>query len=256
MDLTHLERNWDDLGRVDPLWAILADPRRHGNRWTREDFFATGVHEVRGYLDLLDELGLGARRGVALDFGSGAGRLTQALSRSYSHVVGVDIAASMTALAAKENLDRNPHWERVSFITNSVDHLGVIDSDSVDLVLSIVVLQHMNNALKSAYLREFVRVLRPGGVAVFTVPSHADRTLMGWVRRLPNPIQNIYRRRRYGYRSVMEFHTMSRTEVEAAVSTTGGSVVAVRDDPMAGPPWISYLYVVTKPGAEDRSERK
>ncbi|WP_404382427.1 class I SAM-dependent methyltransferase [Knoellia locipacati] len=256
MDLTHLQRNWDDLGRVDPMWAILADPTRHGNRWTRDDFFATGVQEVRRYLDLLDELGVGARREVAVDFGSGAGRLTQALSSAYAKVVGLDIAESMTALAVRENLERNPHRERASFVTNSADHLGVIDSDSVDLVLSIVVLQHMNNALKSAYLREFVRVLRPHGVAVFTVPSHADRSLTGWVRRLPNPVQNIYRRHRYGYRSVMEFHAMSRTEVEAAVAAAGGDIVTVRDDTMAGPPWISYLYVVTKPGPEDRSDRK
>lgn len=255
MDLTHLQRNWDDLGRVDPLWAILADPARHGNRWTRDDFFATGEREVRGYLDLLDELALGTRRELALDFGSGAGRLSQALSGIYAQVLGVDIADSMTALATRENEERNVHPERVRFITNPNDHLGVVDSDSVDLVLSIVVLQHMNNSLKASYLREFVRVLRPGGVAVFTVPSHADRSFTGWVRRLPNPIQNLYRRRRYGYRSVMEFHTMSRADVEAAIRTAGGSVVAVRDDPMAGPPWVSYLYVVVKDG-EDLSERK
>lgn len=256
MELGDLQRNWDDLGRVDPMWAILADPRRHGNKWTAEDFFATGETEVRDYLAVLAELGIEPGHERALDFGSGAGRLTQALSQTFSHVVGLDIAESMTALARRENVLRNPEPERVHFLTNPSSDLRVVDSESVDLLLSIVVLQHMNNELKSAYLAEFVRVLRPGGVAMFTVPSHADRTLNGLVRRLPNPIQNVYRRHRYGYRSVMEFHTMRRAKVEAAVVAAGGRVVAVQEERMAGPPWKSYLYVVTKPDGGASSARK
>jgi hypothetical protein len=45
----------------------------------------------------------------------------------------------------------------------------------------------------------------------------------------------------------MEFHTMRRAKVEAAVVAAGGTVVAAQEEPMAGPPWKSYLYVVTKP---------
>ncbi|MET0930130.1 MAG: class I SAM-dependent methyltransferase, partial [Aeromicrobium sp.] len=108
-------------------------------------------------------------------------------------------------------------------------------------------LQHMNNSLKESYLREFFRVLRPGGVALFTVPSHADLSVSGLARRMPNALQNVYRRRRHGYDSVMEFYPMRRRKVEAAIARAGCTVTAVVDDPMAGPPWHSFLYVVRKP---------
>jgi hypothetical protein len=42
MHLDDLKRNWNALGTVDPLWAILAYPERLGNRWSPEEFFATG----------------------------------------------------------------------------------------------------------------------------------------------------------------------------------------------------------------------
>ena len=41
-----LRRTWDHLGESDPLWAILSDPQKRGNRWDLESFFATGRHEV------------------------------------------------------------------------------------------------------------------------------------------------------------------------------------------------------------------
>ena len=248
MDLSDLQSNWDELGRLDPLWAVLADPSRHGNRWTPEAFFGTGEIEVRGYLALLESLGIEPGRRRALDFGSGAGRLTQALSATFAEVIGLDIAESMTALATRENDRRNTQAKRVCFRTNPHADLRGITSGTVDLVLSIVVLQHMPNELKTAYIEEFLRVLRPGGVALFTVPSHADWSPTGLVRRLPNRLQNVYRRRRYGYHSVMEFHTMRRATVEAVVRSSGGELRAVLEEPMAGPPWTSYLYVVAKPG--------
>ena len=58
MNLDHLQRNWDDLGATDPLWAILAYPDRHGNKWTPEAFFATGEEWLGGYFDILDGLGM------------------------------------------------------------------------------------------------------------------------------------------------------------------------------------------------------
>ncbi len=243
MELDDLRRNWDDLGQVDPLWAILAYPDRHGNRWTTDEFFATGERQVGEYFGILDEVAASpAKAERALDFGCGAGRLTRALMHRFEHVDGVDVAASMIDLARR----LNPNPDRVRFHLNERPDLRLIEDDSVDFVVSIVVLQHMSNALKAGYLREFVRVLAPGGIAMFTVPSHADLSPVGIVRRLPNPVQNVYRRRKYGYSSVMEFHNFRRRRVEQTIADAGGRVLAVRREHTAGPPFVSYLYVVTK----------
>ncbi len=174
---------WDT---VDPLWAILAYPDRLGNRWSAEEFFATGEDQVGEYFAALEELDLAPRRRErALDFGCGAGRLTQALAHRFDRVDGVDVATSMVDLARHYNADP----ERVFFHLNERADLGAFAEGSYDFILSIVVFQHMSNDLKTGYLREFVRVLAPGGVALFTVPSHADLSPVGVLRRLPNSVR-------------------------------------------------------------------
>ncbi|MEO7268144.1 MAG: class I SAM-dependent methyltransferase [Knoellia sp.] len=243
MALDDLRRNWNSLGSVDPLWAILAFPENHQNRWDETEFFATGQRAVDEIMALVQRLDLTPdRMERGLDFGCGAGRLTRAMGAHLQQVDGVDIAASMIQLAN----DRNPEAERIHFHLNEAADLSLFDDNSFDVVLSVIVLQHIPNEYTATYLAEFVRVLRPGGVAVFTIPSHADWSPTGLARRLPNRIQNIYRRRAYGYESVMEFHTLRRAKVEQIISGAGGHVVHAEEEPMAGPPFTSYLYVVGK----------
>lgn len=243
MKLDNLQDNWDDLGRRDPMWAILSDPSRHGNRWTPEEFFATGEDHVAEYLSLLHRLGVDPQAGRALDFGCGAGRLSHALARRFERVDGVDIAPSMIDLADRYN--NQP--DRLRFHVNKKADLRLFDNDTFDLALSLIVFQHMDNNLKTGYLGEFIRVLRPGGLAVFTVPGRARLTASGMLRRLPNRLLNPSRRRRYGYPSVMEFYPMRRHRVEEAIVAAGAKVRAVVKDSLAGPPWESWLYIVQKP---------
>jgi len=245
MSLDDLRRNWDGLGKADPLWAILARPERHGGRWRGAEatFFATGRAEVDEVLADLDRLGLRPPRiDRALDFGCGIGRLTQALALHCAAVDGVDVAASMIDLARVHN----PFPDRVRYHLNEAADLLLFDDNSFDFVLSIIVLQHIPNPLKHGYLADFIRVLKPGGVAAFTVPSHGDWTLEGIVRRVPNSWQNVYRRRRYGYDSVMEFHPLRRRRVESAIERLGGEVLHVEREYAAGERYTSYMYFVGK----------
>ena len=249
MKLDDLRRNWDGLGRVDPLWAILAYPERHRGGWEghEDDFFATGRRAVDEVVAMLDRVGAPASMDRALDFGCGAGRLTQGLAGHLERVDGVDIAASMIELARRHNRA----GDRVTYHLNESGDLALFDDDTFDLVLSIIVLQHIPNDLKTGYLEEFVRVLRPGGVAAFTVPSHGDWSIEGIVRRLPNSWQNVYRRRRYGYDDVMEFHPLKRSRVEAVLRAAGGDIVHVEREFMAGPRYTSFMYVVRKPAVTE-----
>jgi ubiquinone/menaquinone biosynthesis C-methylase UbiE len=74
-----------------------------------------------------------------------------------------------------------------------------------DLVYSSIVLQHVpRRDWIESYLREFARVLRPGGAIVFTLPSHIPlifraqwrRRLYHGLRRLGVPADTVYRRLR------------------------------------------------------------
>src|SRR4051794_12503802 len=106
MSLGSDQREWDDLARRDPMWAVCSVAGTRG-RWSSEEFFATGETEVAGVLAGLEQAGLApAARHRALDFGCGLGRLTRALSDRFYEVVGVDVSEQMVAQATQANADR------------------------------------------------------------------------------------------------------------------------------------------------------
>ncbi len=166
MEIDLLKKHWEAFGREDPLWAILTDASRRGGRWDLDEFLAHGEDDVSRYLAELDHLGVTVDRGRALDFGCGVGRLTQALAERFQECDGVDIAAPMIEEARRINR----HGERCRYHVNDVVNLKLFGSSRFDFVLSFIVLQHMEPRYAKTYIGEFLRVLRPGGIALFQVP--------------------------------------------------------------------------------------
>ncbi len=169
MGLASLQRHWQALGEQDPLWAILTSPGKRGGAWDLDEFLATGQADVSSVLGVLSDHRVNVKRGRALDFGCGVGRLTQALADHFDECDGVDLATSMIEYAVA----LNERADRVRFHHNDASDLRLFEAESFDFVISLLVLQHMEAALMRGYLSEFVRVLRPGGVAYFNVPERA-----------------------------------------------------------------------------------
>lgn len=46
MELKELQRNWDILGKEDPLWAIISFEDKKGNKWDLAEFFASGERRL------------------------------------------------------------------------------------------------------------------------------------------------------------------------------------------------------------------
>jgi SAM-dependent methyltransferase len=174
------KQEWEELASVDPLWAILTGPEHRGGRWELSEFFGTGEAEISEVLRIADDLGEPIRRERALDFGCGVGRLTQALSMRFRECVGLDISEGMVQLARELNENR----PNCRFVVNAAPKLEQLDSGSFDFVYSALVLQHMpSTEMVESYVGEFVRVLRPGGLAVFQMLSHIPRVLRLQPRR-------------------------------------------------------------------------
>jgi len=169
VELDALQRRWEALAKRDPLGAIY-DPLARGEARDVERFLAYGEREISAVLDESAAFGVPRQHRCALDFGCGAGRLTQAMAQHFERCDGIDISPRMVALA--ERLNRC--GERCRFRVNDTDSLGLFDDGIFDFVYSSLVLQHMDQAYARGYLREFVRVLRPGGLLVFQVPSERD----------------------------------------------------------------------------------
>ncbi len=168
-------------------------------------------------------------RARALDFGCGVGRVTRELARHFKSVVGVDVAPSMIRKARELSAD-------VEYVLNERDDLSFVPSGSVDLVYSVIVLQHIGRPYVDRYLAEFVRVLSPKGLAIFQMPNAATAAAR---------LDEVYKSVRYGPRR-MQMHVMPVDEVRATIGRTGGQVVRCDDSAAAGAQYASKLYFVRR----------
>lgn len=167
--LRDVAATWDALARDDPMWAALMDPAKADGGWGVEEFLATGRAEVATVLDHLAIVGGEPDfSGAALDFGCGIGRLTQALAERFATATGVDISPTMIERAKQANR----HPDRCRYVLNDRDDLTKLNGDQFCFVYTSVVLQHMPARYSTTYMREFARVLAPGGVLVFQIPDH------------------------------------------------------------------------------------
>jgi SAM-dependent methyltransferase len=225
VSLRTLRRQWDRWGR-DPLWAVLSLPEKRHGRWDEAEFFETGAREIRDVLDHARSLGIEVRAERALDFGCGVGRLTQALLAHFERVDGVDIAPSMLERAARYN--RDP--ARCAYHLNERADLLLFPERSFSFVYTSLVLQHLPPELALGYIAEFLRVLAPGGLLVFHLPSEPfpesgrDATRRSFVRG-PLPPQ--------------AFRARVRAEPPQLRAPAGDEVVAkvhvTNDSPLAWP---------------------
>jgi len=154
------------------LWAIASSASHRYGGWKLEEFFETGRAEVDATIARLRELAVPAHFATVLDFGCGVGRATRALAAHFEAATGVDISETMVARAR----ELNAGLPNVTFQVNARDDLGALGDRRFDLVYTRIVLQHVaSRELARSYVEEFMRVLEPGGVAVFGLPVHIPR---------------------------------------------------------------------------------
>lgn len=232
MKLERLSEDWNELAEEDALWAVLAEPGKHGGRWDVDEFLATGEREVAGVLETASGLALPREHGRALDFGCGVGRLTRALATRFDHCVGVDISSEMVERARKLNADR----ENCEFVVNVAADLSRFEDASFDFVYSSKVLQHLpSGKLARDYVSEFVRVVKPGGLVVFQLWTHIPlrnrlqprRRAYGLLRALRLPQRTL---NRLGLTPMGRGIAVPEAEMRAAIGRAGGEVVHTEPD--------------------------
>lgn len=235
MSFEATRKNWERLAQADPLWAVCTDPARRHGRWDHDAFFATGEREVEAVFRYLEGKGLRPTdfdRG--LDFGCGVGRLTRALSRRLARVVGVDVSETMIRKAR----ELNPQLEgRAEWVVNGDPDLRRFPDDSFSFIYSSIVLQHIPWPQSLGYVGEMMRVLKPGGLLVFQVPTR-DRTpaLLRGLRRWVLAAANLVRVPPLGPLAglLMEMHVIPPEAVAAEAARRGCAVLDVTGTNSAG----------------------
>jgi SAM-dependent methyltransferase len=238
------------MATVDPYWGVLTHPEAKHGAWDRSAFLASGEEQIKRIMATGESLGLPRQSEAALDFGCGLGRLTRALSGRFATAYGVDISGPLIEQAQELNRD----VENCRFRRLEGDGLSPFTSESIDLVCSLLVLQHQHRrSTVEAYIAEFVRVLRPGGLIVFQMPTFI-------------PLLNRLQPRRRAYTTLrtmgvspsvlynrlgldpLRMQHMAPERVQVAVTRAGGQVLTVRADDLAGE-YPSATYYVARPGS-------
>jgi SAM-dependent methyltransferase len=229
--LAHTHKtDWEELAALDPMWAILSEGSKRGNKWDVEDFFNTGKVEVDNLMNQVDAPTGGSGR--ALDFGCGVGRLTRGLLGYYREASGVDISENMI----KRARELTPQCD---FRVNNSPDLSIFPDRTFDLVYSNRVLQHQPSAaVTSKYISEFFRVTVPGGLVIFQVPYRKS------IRNIFNLKRSAYHLlKRLGVRSEVIFaryklHPMrmtalARDRAAAIIESSGGELLQQLPDASA-----------------------
>jgi SAM-dependent methyltransferase len=261
MKLTDLQKHWNEFGKRDAMWAILTAPDKTNGRWEAGEFFAQGRLEIDRVIHTLQASDIPFNQRRALDFGCGVGRLTQALCNHFQECHGVDIAPSMIQQAKQYN----QHGERCHYHVNDRADLRLFADSYFDFVYSVIVLQHMQPVYSLAYVGEFMRVLAPGGLLYFQIPSHRMDDPTPWrmaeqMAARPNVAEQptgwwartsaLLRGKVAEVEAVaaprMEMYGVYKELMVERLEQCGGVVLDVQPDAWAGEAWVSYTYCVGK----------
>jgi SAM-dependent methyltransferase len=254
VSIDRLSRDWDELAEQDALFVVLAEPGREGGKWELEEFYATGEREIAQMLVRAGRLGRPAKRGQALDFGAGVGRLTRALSAHFDECVGVDVSAEMVRRARELNADR----ENCRFVHSVRADLSQFENRTFDLVYSSKVLQHLpNHRLVCAYIQEFLRVTKPDGLVAFQL----------WTRL---PFRNRLQPRRRAYAALRLLRVprplllrlglsargrglaLPEAHVRRTITERGGTVLLTEPDGE----WGLWYFAAPRHGEEARTRER
>lgn len=229
-------QEWERNAQSDALWAVLSDSGRKSRAWRTDEFFATGITEARAVIERLESLGIRPDSyGHFLDFGCGVGRVSRALMHYFSSGIGLDVSPTMVDLAKSYSA---PDERSAYYAVCTKNSLDLIKSASVDFVYSHIVLQHMPATAQLSVIGEFLRVLKPGGVAAFQLPTGYIGTRRGRIvrglkrglqRALPpallSPLRRAFGKNASVARVSMAMTICRQSAIQAAVRAGGCKIV-------------------------------
>lgn len=222
--LQHIQASWEHLGATEPHWSVLtAEQYKQKNIAVNEDaFYETGRPNVESLWRSLQRNGVDpAALKTCLEYGCGLGRVTRWLAERFDKVYGYDISRAHLEGAGD-------YLSRKGLRNVTLRHIGspadVAQLEAVDLVYSVIVLQHNPPPVIAMIVRGLLTALRPGGVAYFQVPTYQR----GYSFSTANYLAD--------HRGLqgMEMHVLPQAEVFDIAAQSGAQVLEVFEDSWTG----------------------
>jgi SAM-dependent methyltransferase len=160
-------------------------------------------------------------KGTCIEYGCGLGRVTRHLAPHFARTIGVDISAAHLELArelAEAAGVRGIEWLHL----DTIDRLSALPQ--ADFIYSVIVLQHNPPPVIEKILLAFARLLKPGGIAFFQVPTYR----VDYEFRLAE-----YLRDQVG-RKEMEMHAFPQARVFEIFAEAGAVPLSVVEDGATG----------------------
>jgi ubiquinone/menaquinone biosynthesis C-methylase UbiE len=166
-----MRRDWDARAKKN-AFHYIASWRKE---WDLNSFLASGEEDYKRFvLPVLERCEIAPSGKVMVELGCGVGRMTPNFALHYERVLALDLSVEMLERARQvHSKHRNILW-----LCASGADLACLASESADFVFSYLVLQHLpSENLIFVYIREILRVLRPGGAFLFQFNGSDNPTM-------------------------------------------------------------------------------
>jgi len=220
----HIQNVWENLGETEPYWSVASFENFKASRIeeTRSEFYNLGLGNVATFFKTLDRNGIDHTSfKTCLEYGCGLGRVTYWLAKRFETVLGYDISKSHLQLAKQYLNGIGIQNVSLKYISQPQE---IGNFPKVDVVYSVIVLQHNPPPIIRLIIQELIRALRSGGIAFFQVPTYR----LGYRFSLEEYLAGE------ATRGHMEMHVLPQNEIFEIVSREQGKIVEVLEDAWPG----------------------
>jgi SAM-dependent methyltransferase len=201
-------------GSIDAFWAS----------GEAEALLATRILARHGVTNLAER--------VCAEYGCGVGRVTNGFARHFKAVHGYDISEPHLAYARQRTAEVG--FKNIAY--HECLELMRTQIEPCDFFYSAIVFQHNPPPVIMELIRRALASLRPGGLAIFQVPTF----IAGYQFKLKDWLESESR---------VHMHCVPQAPIIGRILNQGCKLLEIREDGFAGSPEtiISNTFVVSRP---------
>lgn len=218
--------------KIKTAWEHLGDEKAHYSVLSNDDFlpdkldgsidtfWGSGNTEAAQAVRALDLYGsTQLEKKVCVEYGCGVGRVTVSLAKSFKFVHAYDISRNHLDLArARAN---EVGATNIAFHECANDFR--VAMEPCDFFYSVIVLQHNPPPVIAELIRIALTALKPGGIAMFQVPTH----IIGYQFSLKQWLAT-------DHALDMQMHCLPQEAILQIISATGCRLLGLREDGCTG----------------------